>query len=314
MSRQESQTSSAAASSSAREAKGTAAQGRPPERETLPPRGPKGPTGPPPRRQDETPMKVAPATLSPSRDSTPGHLSDRMAFEYEFRMRIEAPRPTVFERLLRIEHLSRWFCGWSRIEPKVGGSFKFGGETCIIPPEGRSWDTTIDEGEVLRRFAFRWTIRSSESRVSYELEDGPNGMASLAVRHRGVPIRETTCGTVQDAWRMCLGNLKSVAEGRGDSVRPDHAPVTSPDLRLSVLIEAAPAKVFEAFSRPAESLPKRPGSNRALAARFRWAPEVGPIASSNGSPDAGLDSSGPARRGGFSISTSRRRRAARPCT
>ena len=173
-----------------------------------------------------------------------------MAFEYEFRMRIEAPRPTVFERLLRIEHLSRWFCGWSRIEPKVGGSFKFGGETCIIPPEGRSWDTTIDEGEVLRRFAFRWTIGSSESRVSYELEDGPDGMASLAVRHRGIPIRETTCGTVQDAWRMCLGNLKSVAEGRGDSVRPDHAPVTSPDLRLSVLIEAAPAKVFEAFSNP----------------------------------------------------------------
>src|SRR5439155_295346 len=29
-----------------------------------------------------------------------------------------------------------------------------------------------------------------------------------------------------------------------------HAPVTSPDLRLSVLIEAAPAKVFEAFSNP----------------------------------------------------------------
>ena len=104
-----------------------------------------------------------------------------MAFEYEFRMRIAAPRPTVFERLLRIEHLSRWFCGWSRIEPKVGGSFKFGGETCIIPPEGRSWDTTIDEGEVLRRFAFRWAIRSSETRVSYELEDEPDGMASLVV-------------------------------------------------------------------------------------------------------------------------------------
>src|SRR5947207_1849413 len=132
-----------------------------------------------------------------------------MAFEYEFRMRIEAPRPTVFERLLRIEHLSRWFCGWSRVEPKVGGSFKFGGETCIIPPEGRSWDTTIDEGEVLRRFAFRWAIRSSETRVSYELEDEPDGMASLVVRHRGVPIRETTCGTVEAAWRMCLGNRKA---------------------------------------------------------------------------------------------------------
>jgi uncharacterized protein YndB with AHSA1/START domain len=171
-----------------------------------------------------------------------------MVFDYDFRMQIEAPRPTVFERLLRIEHLSRWFCGWSRIEPKVGGSFKFGGETCILPPEGRSWETTIDEGEVLRRFAFRWLIRSADTRVSYELEDGPVDTSLLRVQHRGVPIRDTTCGTLQDAWRMCLGNLKSISEGRGDSVRPDHSPVTSPDVRLSALIETAPSNVFAAFA------------------------------------------------------------------
>src|SRR5439155_12347755 len=58
-----------------------------------------------------------------------------MTFDYDFRMQIGAPRPVVFERLLRIEHLSRWFCGWCRIDPKVGGAFKFGGEACIIPPE-----------------------------------------------------------------------------------------------------------------------------------------------------------------------------------
>ncbi|TLZ89620.1 MAG: hypothetical protein E6K04_08055 [Methanobacteriota archaeon] len=173
-----------------------------------------------------------------------------MPFDYDFRMRIAAPRPTVFERLLRIEHLSRWFCGWSRIEPKVGGSFKFGGETCILPPEGRAWDTTIDEGDVLRRFAFRWPIQSLETRVSYDLEDGPGESALLHATHRGVPIRETTCGSVQDAWRMCLGNLKSIAEGRGDSVRPDHSPVSSPDVRLSALVEVAPSKVFDAFANP----------------------------------------------------------------
>ena len=174
-----------------------------------------------------------------------------MSFNYDFRMKIGAPRPTVFERLLRIEHLSRWFCGWSRIEPKVGGSFKFGGETCILPPEGRAWETTIDEGDVLRRFAFRWPIGSAETRVMYELDDGPGETALLHVTHDAVPIQETTCGSVQDAWRMCLGNLKSIAEGRGDSVRPDHSPVTSPEVRLSALIEATPSKVFDAFDNPA---------------------------------------------------------------
>jgi len=175
-----------------------------------------------------------------------------MPFDYDFRMRIGAPRPTVFERLLRIEHLSRWFCGWSRIEPKVGGSFKFGGETCILPPEGRAWDTTIDEGDVLRRFAFRWPIESAETRVAYELEDGPGETALLHVTHQRVPIQDTSCGSVQDAWRMCLGNLKSIAEGRGDSVRPDHSPVSSPEVRLSTLIEATPSNVFDAFTNPTD--------------------------------------------------------------
>lgn len=175
-----------------------------------------------------------------------------MTYEFDFQIRIRAPRPVVFERLLRIEHLSRWFCGWSRIEPKVGGTFKFGGETCIVLPEKVGWETTIDEGEVLRRFAFTWPIQGTPTRVSYDLSDASADSTVLRTRHRDVPIRNSTCGTMQDAWRMCLGNLKSVAEGRGDSVRPDHSPITRPELHLSVLIEAGPPRVFEALTSPAE--------------------------------------------------------------
>jgi len=216
-----------------------------------------------------------------------------MTFDYDFKMKIGAPRPLVFERLLRIEHLSRWFCGWCRIDPKVGGAFKFGGETCIIPPEQRSWDTTIEEGEVLRRFAFTWPIRGSKTRVSYELEDLAAEKAALRVRHIGVPFRDTTCGTVQDAWRMCLGNLKSIAEGRGDSVRPDHSPVTGRELRLTVLIEGPPSKVFGAFGDPTQldhwstggqprgraTVDPRPGGTYA----FGW--DDGPIRVTEWTPD-----------------------------
>ena len=175
-----------------------------------------------------------------------------VAYDFDFRMRIHAPRAVVFERLLRIEHLSRWFCGWSRIEPKVGGTFKFGGETCIVLPEKVGWETRIDEGEVLRRFAFTWPIGGKPTRVSYELDDVSADSTALRARHRDVPIRNSTCGTMQDAWRMCLGNLKSIAEGRGDSVRPDHSPVTGPELKISILIEAQPTRVFEAMTRPGD--------------------------------------------------------------
>jgi uncharacterized protein YndB with AHSA1/START domain len=175
-----------------------------------------------------------------------------MTTDYEILLRVRVPRATVFEKLLRIEHLARWFCGWSRIEPKVGGKFQFGGETCLVLPEGRGWETTIDEGETLRRFAFTWPIRGAATRVSYELEDQGPEATLLTARHRGVPMKESTCGTIQDAWRMCLGNLKSIAEGRSDSVRPDHAPVVSRELRLSNLIEAPPERLFDALTDPAQ--------------------------------------------------------------
>ncbi len=170
-----------------------------------------------------------------------------MPHDFEFLLRIRAPRPTVFEKLLRIEHLARWFCGWCRIEPKVGGHFTFGGETCLVLPEGRGWETTINEGEVLRRFAFTWPIQGASTRVAYELEDDGADATLLRARHTGVPLEEGTCGRLQDAWRMCLGNLKSIAEGRSDSVRPDHSPVTAPELRLSNLIEAPADRVFAAL-------------------------------------------------------------------
>ena len=245
------QPSSGPATCHVHEEEGTPSERHSSQGETIPPRRPEGPA----RRPQTRAIEKSIGSRVHDFMSRPGFDRDRdwresMPFNYDFRMRIAAPRPTVFERLLRIEHLSRWFCGWCRIEPKVGGSFKFGGETCILPPEGRAWETTIDEGDVLRRFAFIWPIRSVKTRATYELEDGSNDTTLLHVSHRGVPIRTTTCGSVLDAWRMCLGNLKSIAEGRGDSVRPDHSAVTDPDLKLSVLVEAAPARVFDAFADP----------------------------------------------------------------
>jgi uncharacterized protein YndB with AHSA1/START domain len=175
-----------------------------------------------------------------------------MVFNHEYDVRISAPRAVVFERLLRIEHLARWFCGWARIEAKVGGSFKFGGETSIFLPEGRAWDTTIEEGEVLRRFAFTWPIRGAATRVAYDLEDAGDAACVVRTRHVSVPVAETTCGSVQDAWRVCLGNLKAISEGRGDSLRPDHEDVRAPEVRLACLIEASASRVFAALTEPSQ--------------------------------------------------------------
>jgi len=175
-----------------------------------------------------------------------------MVWDYELKMRVRSPRPTVFERLLRIEHLARWFCGWARIDPKVGGAFRFGGETCIFQPEGRGWETRIGEGEVLRRFAFEWPIHGTPTRVAYDLEDAGDAATILVARHQGVPVPESGCGSVLDAWRVCLGNLKSIGEGRGESVRPDHTLLYDGQWSLATIVEASTDRVYEALVTPAQ--------------------------------------------------------------
>src|SRR2546427_13305632 len=104
-----------------------------------------------PRESDSRGVAVFPASLCVSRDSAPNGATPAaaMTFDYDFKMRIGSPRPVVFERLLRIEHLSRWFCGWGRIDPEVGGGFKFCGGGCILLPEARSWGAANEEREGL---------------------------------------------------------------------------------------------------------------------------------------------------------------------
>src|SRR2546425_611308 len=137
-----------------------------------------------------------PASLCVSQDSVSHGATPAaaMTFDYDFKMRIGAPRPVVFERLLRIEHLSRWFCGWCRIDPKVGGAFKFGGETCIIQPEQRSWETTIEGGEALRRVSFALPVRSSETPGCHGPEDAAAATGHPPGGPPGRPFGETTCG------------------------------------------------------------------------------------------------------------------------
>src|SRR5256712_10381509 len=101
-----------------------------------------------------------------------------MSFDYHFKMQIGAPRPVVFERLLRIEHISRWFCGWCRIEPKVGGTFKFGGETFIISPEGGGLETPNEESEGFGPVPFPWPLQFAKNPGILQIQGSTGGTAA----------------------------------------------------------------------------------------------------------------------------------------
>lgn len=175
-----------------------------------------------------------------------------MALTVRLGIHIRAPREFVFQHLLTAHHLARWFCNFTAFDPKgpaVGSKFRFGGDYAIAAIEPPGWPCTILGGEVLRSVSFSWPVFGAETRVDWRVEDAADGSV-LRVAHGGLPKEDSTCGRFQDAWRTCVGNLKAVTEARDDSLRPDSSPIPDGRIRLNVLIDAPPSKVFGALVEP----------------------------------------------------------------
>jgi uncharacterized protein YndB with AHSA1/START domain len=175
-----------------------------------------------------------------------------MALTVRMGIRIRAPREFVFQHLLTPHHLARWFCNFTQFDPKgpaVGSKFRFGGDYAIAAAEPPGWPCEILGGEVLRAVSFAWPLSGADTRVDWRVEDAPDGSA-LRVTHGNLPGEGTTSGGFHDAWRICLGNLKAVAEARDDSLRPDSSPIPDGRIRLNVLIDAPASRVFAALVEP----------------------------------------------------------------
>ncbi|HEV8595499.1 MAG TPA: SRPBCC domain-containing protein [Thermoplasmata archaeon] len=170
-----------------------------------------------------------------------------MAYEIRMGIRIRAPREKVFEHLLTPHHLARWWSNFAQVEPKPGGKFVFGGDYVIAQPEGAAFTCRFTGGIVRKSVTFAWPLWGAETDVTWDIEDAPDGCVFHAI-HAGVPTLRSTCGSLHEAWRMCLGNLKAVTEGRGDSFRPDHYPVREPRIKLDTVLDVPRAKAFAAVT------------------------------------------------------------------
>lgn len=174
-----------------------------------------------------------------------------MAYELRIGIRIRTPRDKVFEHLLTPHHLARWWSNFAQVEPKPEGKFVFGGDYVIAQPEGAAFTAKFTGGVVRKSVTFSWPLFGAETAVTWEVEDTEEGSVFRAT-HAGLPTLRSTCGSLHDAWRMCLGNLKAVVEGRGDSFRPDHYPVRELKIKLDTVLDVSREKAFAAIATAAE--------------------------------------------------------------
>jgi uncharacterized protein YndB with AHSA1/START domain len=162
----------------------------------------------------------------------------------------------VFAALTTPQDLRRWFAQDVAVDVRHDGPFTFWGRHTYGTPAAADPRQRITRVERDRVLAFRWPFEGLDSEVLITLspDNGSDtvGKTTLALEHRfeAMPQGTYTKELVDDLWRLTLGNLDAHLRGGDGIVLPDYSD-PSPEIRLSIVIDAPPDRVFRALIDPA---------------------------------------------------------------
>jgi len=168
-------------------------------------------------------------------------------FEHKATFPLPVVRDRAFRALVEPKQLEHWFAEHARVEPRVGGAYAFHGRGTL--GSGKTI-TSLQDGHAV---TFGWTIYDVPTEVTLRVVDGKEPETStLEIEHRvfgALPVRKPT-HLIDDLWRHHHGNLAEHLGSGENVVLPD---LTSdrPEVRVSIEINAKPAKVFRALLDPA---------------------------------------------------------------
>lgn len=176
------------------------------------------------------------------------------SWTHNYALPIHAPAARIFDALTTQRELERWFAEHARVDPRVGGTFRFWGRHTVGTPSEREARGKVMGLEKDKRIAFEWTVYGVPGTVTITLtpEDSDRGPATkVAVKHelRGMPDQPRPRELIDDWWRFSLGNLMAHVMGHGEVLRPDFAD-DNPEIRLSMTVAAPREAVFRALTEP----------------------------------------------------------------
>jgi uncharacterized protein YndB with AHSA1/START domain len=169
--------------------------------------------------------------------------------EPDLRLRAVVPAAlkVTYEALTDPAALRVWLTEHADVD--LPGKYEFWGRTTPDGAEPHQRVLHVDE----RTIRFAWAVEGVESTVEFELAEDVDGTL-VTLTQSDLPTFEEVLadkagarGALSTFWSLAIANLADYLAGRELTPKCDF---TSSDLRASVVIDAAPDKVFDSMIQP----------------------------------------------------------------
>ncbi|WP_238006281.1 SRPBCC domain-containing protein [Dactylosporangium sp. AC04546] len=169
--------------------------------------------------------------------------------EFDLRLSAVVPAPlkVTYEALTDPAALRTWLTEHADVD--LPGRYEFWGRTTPDGAEPRQRVLHVDE----RTIRFAWTVDGVETTTQFELAEDEDGTL-VTLSQSDLPSFEEVLsdtagarGALQTFWTLAIANLADFLAGRALTPKCDF---TSAELHASVVIDAAPEKVFDSMVQP----------------------------------------------------------------
>jgi uncharacterized protein YndB with AHSA1/START domain len=169
--------------------------------------------------------------------------------EADLRLRAVVPAPlkVAYEALTDPAALRVWLAEYADVD--LPGKYEFWGR---FTPDGAEPHQRVLHADE-RTIRLAWTVEGVETTAQFELAEDDGGtlvtlsQSDLPAFEDVIADRAGARGALQTFWSLAIANLADYLDGRELTPKCDF---TSAELHTSVVIDAAPDKVFDSITQP----------------------------------------------------------------